>query len=186
MALRDCSVTVPAGSVSALIGPNGAGKTTLLHLLAGLSSASSGQAFVFARAPGEDTRFLSDIGFLAQQVPLYRRFSSADHITMGSHLNPRWDGDSARARIRSLEIPLDKQVGRLSGGQRAQVALALALAKRPRLLLLDEPLAALDPLARRDFLTVLTGAVADGELVVARHLSSTQVIDIARRTLRTA
>ena len=177
-ALQDCSVTVPAGRVSALVGPNGAGKTTLLHLLAGLSSATSGQGLVFGRAPGEDNGFLSDIGFLAQEIPLYRRFSSADHITMGRHLNPRWDGDSARARIRSLGIPLDKQVGRLSGGQRAQVALALALAKRPRLLLLDEPVAALDPLARRDFLTALAEAVAGGDLTVV--LSSHLVSDLDR------
>jgi ABC-2 type transport system ATP-binding protein len=177
-ALRDCSVTVPAGRVSALVGPNGAGKTTLLQLLGGLSAASCGEAFVFGRAPGQDGRFLSDIGFLAQEVPLYRRFSSADHITMGLRLNPRWDSGWATERIRSLGIPLDKQVGRLSGGQRAQLALALALAKRPRLLLLDEPLAALDPRARRDFLAVLAEAVAGGELTVL--LSSHLISDLDR------
>ncbi len=177
-ALQDCSVTVPAGRVSALVGPNGAGKTTLLHLLAGLSAASAGRALIFGRSPGQDSRFLSDVGFLAQEVPLYRRFSSADHISMGQRLNPRWDGGWARARIRSLGIPLDKQVGRLSGGQRAQLALALALAKRPRLLLLDEPVAALDPLARRDFLTILSETVADAELTVV--LSSHLVSDLDR------
>jgi ABC-2 type transport system ATP-binding protein len=177
-ALRDCSVTVPAGRISALIGPNGAGKTTLLQLLAGLSAATCGRARVFGRAPGQDGRFLSDIGFLAQEIPLYRRFTSADHLAMGSRLNPRWDGDWAQARLESLGIPLDKQAGRLSGGQRAQLALALALAKRPRLLLLDEPVAALDPLARRDFFVVLSEAAAGGDLTVL--LSSHLVSDLDR------
>jgi ABC-2 type transport system ATP-binding protein len=177
-ALRDCSVTVPGGRVAALAGPNGAGKTTLLRVLAGLSSASSGEARVFGRLPGAGPAFLADIGFLAQEVPLYRRLSSADHITMGRHLNPRWDSRSATERLSALGIPPDRQVGRLSGGQRAQVALALALAKRPRLLLLDEPLAALDPLARRDFMTMLAGAVSGGALTVV--LSSHLIADLDR------
>jgi ABC-2 type transport system ATP-binding protein len=104
--------------------------------------------------------------------------SAEDHIGIGAHLNPRWDGDSVRGRLRGLNIPLDAAVGTLSGGQRAQVALALTLAKRPRVLLLDEPVAALDPLARRHFLGTLTDAVAEGGLTVV--LSSHLVADIER------
>jgi len=177
-ALSDCTITVPEGRISALIGPNGAGKTTLLRLLAGLARPSGGEVAVLGGAPRQDPAFLAGIGFLAQEIPLYRRMSAEDHIRAGAHLNPRWDGASARDRLRGLNIPLDRAVGTLSGGQRAQVALALALAKRPRLLLLDEPVAALDPLARRHFLGTLTEAVADGDLTVV--LSSHLVADLER------
>jgi ABC-2 type transport system ATP-binding protein len=150
-ALSECDITVPEGRISALVGPNGAGKTTLLRLLSGLASPTSGEAEILGGAPRQDQAFLAEIGFLAQEIPLYRRLSAADHIGIGAHMNPRWDGDSVRDRLRGLNIPLDAAVGTLSGGQRAQVALALTLAKRPRVLLLDEPVAALDPLARRHF-----------------------------------
>ena len=159
-ALSDCTVTVPEGRISALIGPNGAGKSTLLRLLTGLARPTGGSALVLGGAPRQDPAFLADIGYLAQDVPLFRRLSADDHIRAGAHLNKRWDGASARARLRELNVPLDRAVGTLSGGQRAQVGLALALAKRPRLLLLDEPVAALDPLARRHFLSTL--ATRDG------------------------
>ncbi len=179
-ALTDCSVTVPESRISALIGPNGAGKTTLLRLLAGLASPTGGTAAVLGGAPRQDPAFLAGIGYLAQEIPLYRRLSAEDHIRVGGHLNPRWDASSARTRLRELNIPLDRAVGSLSGGQRAQVALALTLAKRPRVLLLDEPVAALDPLARRHFLGTLTAAVAeaDGELTVV--LSSHLIADLER------
>jgi ABC-2 type transport system ATP-binding protein len=177
-ALSDCSITVPEGRISALLGPNGAGKTTLLRLVAGLARPSSGDVAVLGRAPGQDPGFLADIGFLAQEIPLYRRFTAEDHIGVGAHLNPRWDGASVRQRLKSLDIPLDQAVGTLSGGQRAQVGLALTLAKRPRLLLLDEPVAALDPLARRHFLATLADAVAVGGLTVV--LSSHLVADLER------
>ena len=154
-ALSDCSITVPEGRISALIGPNGAGKTTLLRLLAGLASPTSGEAAILGAAPRQDPAFLAVIGFLAQEIPLYRRMSAEAHIGIGAHMNPRWDGQSVRDRLRGLNIPLDTAVGTLSGGQRAQVALALTLAKRPKVLLLDEPVAALDPLARRHFLATL-------------------------------
>jgi ABC-2 type transport system ATP-binding protein len=177
-ALSECDITVPEGRISALVGPNGAGKTTLLRLLAGLASPTSGEAAILGAAPRQDPAFLAEIGFLAQEIPLYRRLSAADHIGIGAHLNPRWDGDSVRDRLRGLNIPLDAAVGTLSGGQRAQVALALTLAKRPRVLLLDEPVAALDPLARRHFLAILADAVAEGGLTVV--LSSHLVADIER------
>jgi ABC-2 type transport system ATP-binding protein len=177
-ALSDCSITVPEGRISALVGPNGAGKTTLLRLLAGLASPTSGSAAIFGSAPRQDPAFLASIGFLAQEIPLYRRLSAEDHIGIGAHMNPRWDGSSVRDRLRGLNIPLDASVGTLSGGQRAQVALALTLAKRPRVLLLDEPVAALDPLARRHFLGTLVDAVAAGGLTVV--LSSHLVADIER------
>jgi len=160
-ALSGCTVSVPEGRICALIGPNGAGKTTLLRLLAGLSRPTAGQVTVNGTTPRQDPAFLADIGFLAQEIPLYRRLSAEDHIRVGAHLNPRWDAESVRERLTGLKIPLDRAVGKLSGGQRAQVALALILAKQPRLLLLDEPVAALDPLARRNFL----GLVADLERV---------------------
>jgi ABC-2 type transport system ATP-binding protein len=177
-ALTDCTITVPEGRISALLGPNGAGKTTLLRLLAGLARPSGGDVVVLGGTPRQDPAFLSEIGFLAQEVPLYRRMSAADHIGIGAHLNSRWDGVSVRQRLDSLGIPLDQTVGTLSGGQRAQVALSLALAKRPQLLLLDEPVAALDPLARRQFLATLADAVAAGGLTVV--LSSHLVADIER------
>jgi ABC-2 type transport system ATP-binding protein len=177
-ALGDCTISVPAGRMSALVGPNGAGKTTLLRLLTGLCAPSAGEAVVLGRAPGQDPDYLAEIGFVAQDMPLYRRLTAADHIGFGAHLNRRWDGDSVRARLSGLRVPLDRPVGTLSGGQRAQVALALTLAKRPKLLLLDEPLAALDPLARQDFLATLAEASADGDLTVV--LSSHLIADVER------
>ena len=177
-ALTDCTITVPEGRISALIGPNGAGKTTLLRMLAGLARPTGGQVAVLGATPGQDPGFLAEIGFVAQEIPLYRRLSAEDHIRMGGHLNRRWDGASVRQRLGSLNIPLDQKVGTLSGGQRAQVALTLTLAKRPRLLLLDEPVAALDPLARRQFFAALADAVAVGGLTVV--LSSHLVADLER------
>ena len=179
-ALSDCSITVPPGRISALVGPNGAGKTTLLRMLAGLAHPTGGTAAVLGGAPRQDPAFLAQIGYLAQEIPLYRRLSAEDHIRAGAHLNPRWDGAGSRARLNDLRIPLGQPVGTLSGGQRAQVALSLALAKQPRVLLLDEPVAALDPLARRQFLATLTSAVAEaaGDLTVL--LSSHVIADLER------
>ena len=179
-ALSDCSITVPAGRISALVGPNGAGKTTLLRMLAGLARPTGGTAAVLGGAPRQDPAFLAEIGYLAQEIPLYRRLSAEDHIRAGAHLNPRWDDAAARDRLHDLRVPLAQPVGTLSGGQRAQVALTLALAKQPRVLLLDEPVAALDPLARRQFLATLTAAVADagGDLTVL--LSSHVIADVER------
>ena len=171
-ALTDCTITVPEGRISALIGPNGAGKTTLLRVLSGLARPSAGDVAVLGGTPRQDPAFLAEIGFVAQEIPLYRRLSAEDHIAVGAHLNPRWDAASVRQRLTSLSIPLDQTVGTLSGGQRAQVALSLTLAKRPRLLLLDEPVAALDPLARRQFLATLAEAVAVGGLTVSAVLAS--------------
>ena len=167
VALDGCTITVPRGRISALIGHNGAGKTTLLRILCGLARPDHGSVSVLGHAPGQgDTGFLAEVGFLAQDIPLYRRLTAEDHIAIGAHLNARFDGESVRTRMRSLGIPLDRAAGKLSGGQRTQLALALTLAKKPRLLLLDEPVAALDPLARSQFLTALTEAVAGQDLTV--------------------
>jgi ABC-2 type transport system ATP-binding protein len=177
-ALRNCSIAVPEGRVSGLVGANGSGKTTLLRMLAGLSRPTEGTAMVAGRRPADDEPFLRDIGYLAQEVPMYRRWDAADHLAMGAHMNPDWDDELARERLTSLRIPLDRPIESLSGGMRAQVALALALGKRPRVLLLDEPVAALDPLARREFLATLSGAVADGGVTVM--LSSHLLPDLER------
>jgi ABC-2 type transport system ATP-binding protein len=177
-ALSDCTISVPEGRISALVGPNGAGKTTLLRLLAGLAAPTGGRAAVLGGTPRQDPAYLAEIGFLAQEIPLYRRLTARDHIGIGAHLNPRWAGEPVRDRLAGLKIPLDRPAGTLSGGQRAQLALALTLAKRPQLLLLDEPLAALDPLARRDFLAALAEAAAGGDLTIV--LSSHLIADIER------
>ena len=177
-ALQDCSITVPRGRVSALVGPNGAGKTTLLRMLVGLSAPSAGSASVLGHTPGQGEDFLAEIGYLAQEVPLYKRLSAREHLALGAHLNRVWDGAGAEARLTSLRIPLDRPVSTLSGGQRAQVGLGLALAKQPRVLLLDEPVAALDPLARREFLAALSEAMADDDLSVV--LSSHLLHDLER------
>ena len=121
-ALSDCAITVPDGRISALIGPNGAGKTTLLRLLAGLARPTAGEMAVLGGTPRQDPAFLAQIGYLAQEIPLYRRFTADDHIGIGAHLNRRWDAASVRDRLSTLNIPLDRKVGTLSGGQRAQVA----------------------------------------------------------------
>ena len=175
-ALGGCTVSVPAGRICALVGPNGAGKTTLLRVLAGLAAPTAGQVAVLGGAPRQDPVFLAEIGFLAQEIPLYRRLSAGDHLGIGAHLNPRWDRQLVLDWLAGRKIPLDRPTGKLSGGQRAQVALALTLAKHPRVLLLDEPLAALDPLARRNFLAALAEAAAGGDLTIM--LSSHLIADI--------
>jgi len=177
-ALQHCSIEVPTGCVCGLVGANGAGKTTLMRLLAGLSRPSAGRALVAGREPADEQQFLTKIGYLAQELPLYRRWSAADHLALGTHMNPVWDDALARDRLQRLRIPLDKPIEALSGGMRAQVALAVALGKRPQLLLLDEPVAALDPLARHDFLASLAAAVADGGVTVL--LSSHLLPDLER------
>jgi ABC-2 type transport system ATP-binding protein len=176
-ALRDCSLQLPAGSVIALVGPNGAGKTTLLQLVAGLLRPTEGTV----EALGHDARIgsaeaLARVGFVAQEHPLYQGFSVADLLRMGRSLNLRWDQPLAERRLADLGIPLTKRAGKLSGGQQAQVALALALAKHPALLVLDEPLANLDPIARRDFMRTVMAAVADDEITVL--LSSHVIADL--------
>jgi ABC-2 type transport system ATP-binding protein len=166
-ALRGCTLALPAGRVVALVGPNGAGKTTLLRLLVGLLAPTEGSVEVFGQSPTTNTaQALSRIGFLAQDHPLYRRFTVADLLQFGHACNLRFDRGLAQRRLAALGIPLDRKAGALSGGQQAQVALALALAKRPDMLVLDEPLASLDPLARREFLQALMVAVADDGVTV--------------------
>ena len=177
-ALSDCDVTIPAGRVAGLVGPNGAGKTTFLHLAVGLLAPTAGAIEVLGRRPAQDADQLAQVGFVAQDSPTYAGLSVADHLHLGAWLNPGWDDEMADARVESLGLDPRKKAGRLSGGQRAQLALTLAIAKRPRLLLLDEPVASLDPLARRDFLRQLMEAVAEQELSVV--LSSHLIADLER------
>ena len=178
-ALRDCTLEIPRGSVTALVGPNGAGKTTLLHLAIGLMRPSAGSVRVFGLDPqAEAAEALPRVGFLAQEHPLFDGFTVDEMLRVGRELNPNWDDAAARSRIAELGLPLGKKVRSLSTGQRAQVALTLALAKRPELLLLDEPVASLDPLARREFMQTVVEAVAERKLTVV--LSSHLLADLER------
>ena len=177
-ALQDCTLHLPIGRIAALVGPNGAGKTTLLHLAVGLLAPDAGSVRVFGQDPYGNTAALAEIGFVAQDNPLYRDFTARELITLGGKLNRNWDGALARTRLSDLGIAPNLAVGKLSGGERAQVALTLALAKRPRLLLLDEPIAALDPLARHEFMQALMGAVAETGTTVL--LSSHLLADLER------
>jgi ABC-2 type transport system ATP-binding protein len=166
-ALADCGLTVPAGCVTALVGPNGAGKTTLLNLLAGLLTPSAGTAAVLGGARPGDPAVRDQVALVAQDAPLYGRLSVQDSLRAARGLNGRWDQRYAQERLTSRAIPLRARVGQLSGGQRAQLALTLALARHPALLLLDEPLAALDPLARHDVLgSLLTEVLDEGVSVI--------------------
>jgi ABC-2 type transport system ATP-binding protein len=177
-ALSDCTLDVPAGRVVGLVGPNGAGKSTLLHLAVGMLTPTSGTIEVLGGRPAESPAQLAKVGFVAQDTPTYSGLSIEDHLRLGAHLNPGWDDALARRRIDQLGLDLAQRAGKLSGGQRAQLALTLGIAKRPELLILDEPVASLDPLARREFLQDLMEAVAEHELSVV--LSSHLISDLER------
>jgi ABC-2 type transport system ATP-binding protein len=177
-ALRDCTLSIPAGHVVALVGPNGAGKTTLLNLAVGLATATTGAVTVLGGAPAGSPDALDGIAFVAQDAPLYKNLPVADMLHVARNLNRRWDQPRAQARLAELGIPLKKKVGQLSGGQKAQLALTVALARRPDLLVLDEPLAALDPLARNDFMESVLAAVADEGIAVV--LSSHVLAELER------
>jgi ABC-2 type transport system ATP-binding protein len=177
-ALRDCTLTIPEGCVVGLVGPNGAGKTTLLQLATGLLTPTRGTISVLGELPAGSPAQLARVGFVAQDTPVYARMRVADHLRMGAWLNPGWDDELAQRRIGQLGLDPKQRAGSLSGGQRAQLALTLALAKRPELLLLDEPVASLDPLARREFLRSLMEAVAEHGTSVL--MSSHLVADLER------
>jgi ABC-2 type transport system ATP-binding protein len=174
-ALRDCTFSVPAGSVVGLVGPNGAGKTTLLSLTVGLLAATEGEIAVFgerSRAYTADT--LARVSYLAQDHPLYSGFTVADMLHLGRSMNPRWDQALALTRLDRLGIPLERKIKTLSGGQQAQISLTMALAKRAPLLALDEPVASLDPIARLEFMRDVMAASADTGLtvIIASHVIS--------------
>lgn len=177
-ALTDCDLEVPAGRVVGLVGPNGAGKSTLLNLAVGMLTPSAGVIEVLGGRPRSGAQQLARLGFVAQDPPAYPWLSVADHLRLGARLNPGWDEGVARRRVQRLGLNPRQRAGRLSGGQRAQLALTLGLAKRPELLILDEPVASLDPLARREFLQDLMSAVAEHGLSVL--LSSHLVSDLER------
>jgi ABC-2 type transport system ATP-binding protein len=177
-ALRECTLAIPAGHVTALVGPNGAGKTTLLNLAVGLAEPTAGGVTVLGDVPAGSAAALDGIAFVAQDTPVYKNLSVADMLHVTRNLNHRFDQPYAKARLGELGIPLRRKAGKLSGGQQAQLALTLALARRPQLLVLDEPMAMLDPVARHDFMAlVLTAAVDDGVSVV---LSSHVLADLER------
>jgi ABC-2 type transport system ATP-binding protein len=177
-ALRDCTLAIPEGHVVGLVGPNGAGKTTLLRLATGMLTPTRGTITVLGQRPAAGPAQLARVGFVAQDTAVYARLTVADHLRLGAWLNPGWDDDLAQQRIGQLALNPKQRAGSLSGGERAQLALTLAMAKRPELLLLDEPVASLDPLARREFLQGLMEAVAEQRLSVV--LSSHLVADLER------
>jgi ABC-2 type transport system ATP-binding protein len=177
-ALRECTLAIPAGHVAALVGPNGAGKTTLLNLAVGMLAPTTGTIEVLGGRPAGSPAALDGIAFVAQDTPLYKNLPAADMLHLTRNLNRRFDQHYAQARLAELGIPLNRKTGRLSGGQQAQLALTLALARRPRLLVLDEPVAMLDPVARHDFMaSVMTAMAADGVSVV---LSSHVLAELER------
>jgi ABC-2 type transport system ATP-binding protein len=177
-ALHECTLAVPAGQVAALIGPNGAGKSTLLNLAVGLSRPSKGSVTVLGGRAAGSPAALDGIGYVAQDTPVYKNLSVADMIYVTRNLNRRFDQPYAEVRLDELGIPQKRRAGKLSGGQQAQLALTLALARRPQLLVLDEPVAMLDPVARHDFMaTVMTAMTADGVSVL---LSSHVLTELER------
>lgn len=172
VALSDCTLAIPEGHVVALVGPNGAGKSTLLNLAVGLAVPSSGGVTVLDGCPAGSPPALDGIAFVAQDMPLYRNLSARDLIHETRNLNHRFDQAYAERRLGELAIPLRQKAGEMSGGQKAQLALTLALARTPQLLVLDEPLASLDPLARIDFMATVMAAVAENgvSVVLSSHV----------------
>ncbi|MER7988564.1 ABC transporter ATP-binding protein [Streptomyces noursei] len=159
-ALQECSFRLPAGRVCAMVGPNGAGKSTFLGIAARLIEPSAGSLRLCGVPIGEPA-VLKRVAYLAQNKPLYPRFTVAETLRLGRELNPRWDQAVAERIVRSGNVPLDARVGTLSGGQRTRVAFAVAFGKRPELLLLDEPMSDLDPLARDELSGLLMAEVAE-------------------------
>ena len=160
LALKNCTIDIPAGAVVALVGPNGAGKTTLLDIIAGLLPPSSGAVRLFEKTEPGSLEALQRISFVAQNSPLYKNMTVIDALRITGLLNIAFDREYAQNRLRKLQIPLKRRIGQLSGGHQAQVALTLAIARHPNLLLLDEPLSHLDSLARQQFLSELMIDVA--------------------------
>jgi ABC-2 type transport system ATP-binding protein len=177
-ALTDCTLSIPAGHVVGLVGPNGAGKSTLLKLATGMLAPTTGTIEVLGGRPAAGPAQLARVGYLPQDAPIYPALSVADHLRLGARLNPGWDAALARSRVERLELDIRQKAGTLSGGQRAQLALTLAVAKRPELLILDEPVASLDPLARREFLQDLMEIVSEQPVSVV--LSSHLISDLER------
>jgi ABC-2 type transport system ATP-binding protein len=173
-ALSDCNLSIPSGRIVGLVGPNGAGKTTLLQIAVGMLAPTSGSMEVIGRRPAADADQLAKVGYVAQETPTYSWLSIADHLRFGAHTNPGWDPGLAAERIAKLGLDPAQKAGKLSGGQRAQLALTLAIAKRPELLVLDEPVASLDPLARREFLQSLMAFIAEhkASVILSSHLVS--------------
>jgi ABC-2 type transport system ATP-binding protein len=163
-ALRDCSFELPTGRVAALVGTNGAGKTTLLTMIAGLLQPTEGELRL---ADG------GRVAFVAQDKPLYRAFTPMEMLRLGAELNRQWDQQRALDWLSRFDVPPRQPCGRLSGGQQAQVAFAVAIGSRPSLLVLDEPLSDLDPLARRAVISELLTEVADTGMTM---LMSTHVV----------
>ena len=159
-ALTDCTLEIPPGHVVGLVGPNGAGKTTLLKIACAMLAPTTGRIEVLGEQPAAGPAQLAQVGYVAQDTPTYASLSVADHLKLGAKLNPRWDAELARARIDQLGLDPKQKAGKLSGGQRAQLALTVAVAKRPELLILDEPVASLDPIARLDFMRDIMAAAA--------------------------
>jgi ABC-2 type transport system ATP-binding protein len=176
-ALRHVDLAVPDGSITALVGPNGSGKSTLLKAWVGFERPTEGRLIVDGIDPWRDRgAAIERIGYVPQAPSLYRELTVDEHVAMAKSLRPGFDPAIARRRLDDLDIPLGATADQLSGGQQAQVGLALALGVRAPVLLLDEPLASLDPLARREFLHVLVAAVrADGATAL---LSSHVITDI--------
>jgi ABC-2 type transport system ATP-binding protein len=171
--LRECTLEIPAGAVAALVGPNGAGKTTLLEMIIGLLEPTEGRVSVFgetSRAGAAES--LARVGYVAQDHPLYRDFTVADMFRLGRAMNPGWDQQLAESRVDALGIPLRRRVRRLSGGQQAQVSLTMALAKRAPLLVLDEPVSSLDPVARLEFMRDVMASAADASrtFLISSHV----------------
>jgi ABC-2 type transport system ATP-binding protein len=164
-ALRECTLTIPAGRVVALVGPNGAGKSTLMGMITGLLRPTTGRITVFGDVPNGRGMHPA-VAFLTQAKPLYPQFTVAETLKLGRHANPTWDQAYAEGLVERAQVPFAAKVGTLSGGQRTRVALALALGKRPRLLMLDEPLADLDPLAREAVLETLVQECREQDITV--------------------
>jgi ABC-2 type transport system ATP-binding protein len=177
-ALQDCTIALPSGRIIGLVGPNGAGKSTLLNLAAGVATPTAGSILVDGCVPGSNSSHLNDIGFVGQENPVYKHMSLRNHLRMGAWLNPRWNAASAERRLTDLGLNPKQLAGSLSGGQRAQLSLILATAKSPSVLLMDEPVASLDPLARREFLQTLMEMFSNSPMSIV--LSSHNIEDVER------